>query len=84
MPSHELFEFQSKSYKNKILNETKYKISVEAGSIDCWKKFIGANGMCFGIDTFGKSAPYKDVYKHFGLNTENIVNKVKKLIKGKS
>ena len=84
VPSHELFEFQSKSYKNKILNETKYKISVEAGSVDCWKKFIGTNGMCFGIDTFGKSAPYKDIYKHFGLNTENIVNKVKKLIKGKS
>ena len=34
----ELFELQSKSYKNKILKETKFKISIEAGSSDCWKK----------------------------------------------
>ena len=81
MPSHELFELQSKSYKTKILNESKYKFSIEAGSLDCWKKFIGENGLSFGINTFGKSAPYKDVYKHFGLKTENIVSKVKKFIK---
>jgi len=78
VPSHELFELQSKSYKNKILNETKYKISIEAASTDCWKKFVGDNGLCFGIDVFGKSAPYKDIYKYFGLTKENIVNKIKK------
>ena len=83
VPSHELFELQSKSYKNKVLNESKYKISTEAGSLDCWKKFIGENGLCFGIKTFGKSAPYNDVYKYFGLKTESIVNKVKKFIKSK-
>ena len=84
VPSHELFELQSKSYKNKILNESKYKISIEAGSTDCWKKFVGENGMCFGIDIFGKSAPCKDVYKYFGLKTENIVNKIKKMISSKT
>ena len=83
VPSHELFELQSKSYKAKILNESKYKVSIEAGSLDCWKKFIGENGLSFGINTFGKSAPYKDVYKHFGLKTENIVSKIKKFIKSK-
>ncbi len=80
MPSHELFELQSKSYKNKILNETKYKVSVEAGSTDSWKKFVGDSGICFGIDAFGKSAPYKDVYKYFGLNVESIVKKIQKMI----
>ena len=83
VPSHELFELQSTSYKSKILNETKYKVSIEAGSLDCWKKFIGENGLSFGINTFGKSAPYKDVYKHFGLKTENIISKIKKYIKSK-
>ncbi len=82
-PSHELFELQSKSYKNKILNESKYKISIEAGTTDCWKKFVGDNGISFGIDIFGKSAPYKDVYKYFGFKTENIVNKIKKMIRKK-
>ena len=80
VPSHELFELQSKSYKNKILNETKYKVSIEAGTTDSWKKFVGDNGICFGIDTFGKSAPYKDVYKYFGLNAESIVKKIQKMI----
>ncbi len=84
VPSHELFELQSKSYKNKILNESKYKISIEAGSTDCWKKFVGENGVSFGIDIFGKSAPCKDVYKYFGLKTENIINKIKKMISSKT
>mgnify|MGYP001368269223 CR=1 FL=1 len=48
--------------------------------MDCWKKFIGENGLCFGIGTFGKSAPYKDIYKFFGLTSENISKEITKLI----
>ena len=80
MPCMELFELQSKSYKNKILEETKFKISIEAGSSDCWKKYVGNNGIAFGIDEFGKSAPYKDIYKYFGLESTNIKNITKKLL----
>ena len=80
VPCMELFDKQSKSYKNKILNETKNKISIEAGSSDCWKKYVGENGKNFGINEFGKSAPFKEIYKFFGLTKENITNKSKKLI----
>ncbi len=80
IPCMELFELQSKSYKNKILEETKFKISIEAGSSDCWKKYVGDNGIAFGIDEFGKSAPYKDIYKYFGLESTNIKNVTKKLL----
>ena len=80
MPCMELFELQSKSYKNKILEETKFKISIEAGSSDCWKKYVGDNGIAFGIDEFGKSAPYKDIYKYFGLESTNIKKITKKLL----
>ena len=80
MPCMELFELQSKSYKNKILEETKFKISIEAGSSDCWKKYVGDNGIAFGIDEFGKSAPYKDIFKYFGLESTNIKNITKKLL----
>ena len=80
MPCMELFELQSKSYKNKILEETKFKISIEAGSSDCWKKYVGDNGIAFGINEFGKSAPYKDIYKYFGLESTNIKNITKKLL----
>jgi len=81
MPCQDLFDLQSSSYKQKILNETKVKISIEAASTDCWKKYVGNNGLTFGINNFGKSAPYKDIYKHFGLTATNIANKSKKLIR---
>jgi len=81
MPCQELFNLQSTVYKKKILEETKFKISIEAASTDCWKKYVGTNGLTFGIDTFGKSAPYKEIYKYFGLTTENISKKIKNLIK---
>ena len=62
MPCQDLFDQQGVSYKKKILGETKIKISIEAASTDCWKKYVGNNGLTFGIDTFGKSAPYKEIY----------------------
>ncbi|MDA8984859.1 transketolase [Candidatus Pelagibacter sp.] len=79
MPCQELFDKQSSSYQQKIINETKNIISIEAASTDCWKKYVGKDGLSFGIDTFGKSAPYKEIYKHFGLTAANITNKTKKL-----
>jgi len=45
------------------------------------KKYVGNEGFTFGIDKFGKSAPYKDIYKHFGLTAENISKKIKNLLK---
>ncbi len=81
MPCQDLFDQQAVSYKKKIVGETNIKISIEAASTDCWKKYVGNNGLTFGIDTFGKSAPYKEIYKHFGLTAANIVNKSKKLIR---
>jgi transketolase len=81
MPCQDLFDQQSESYKKKILGESKIKISIEAASTNCWKKYVGTDGLTFGIDTFGKSAPYKDIYKYFGLIAINIANKTKKIIK---
>ena len=84
VPCMELFDSQSSKYKNKVLNETKLKISIEAGSSDCWKKYVGEFGMTFGINVFGKSAPYKDIYKYFGLVSSNIAKKSKKLVKNRN
>ena len=83
VPCQDLFDSQSKSYKQKILGETKFKVSIEAASTDCWKKYVGTEGLTFGINTFGKSAPYMEIYKHFGLTAENISKKSKNLIKSK-
>jgi transketolase len=81
VPCQEIFDLQSKIYKQKILGEAKFKVSIEAASTDCWKKYVGTEGLTFGIDEFGKSAPYKEIYKHFGLTAENISKKTKNLIK---
>ena len=77
MPCQELFDQQSKNYKKEILNETDLIVSIEASETDYWKKYTGQNGLNFGINNFGKSAPYKEIYNHFNLNVESIVNKIK-------
>ncbi len=77
MPCHELFDQQSEGYKNEILSETNLIVSIEASETSYWKKYTNHNGLNFGIDDFGKSAPYKKIYQHFGINTENIIKKIK-------
>jgi len=77
MPCQELFDQQSKDYKNKILAETDLVVSIEASETDYWKKYTGTNGLNFGINDFGKSAPYKEIYNHFELSSESITKKIK-------
>ena len=77
MPCHEIFDLQNDNYKSEILTKNVMKISIEASETGYWKKYTGTNGLNFGIDGFGKSAPYKDIYDHFKLNEVNIVNKIK-------
>ena len=77
MPCQELFDQQSENYKNKILGETKLVVSIEASETHYWKKYTGVNGLNFGINDFGKSAPYKDIYNHFELNSESIAKRIK-------
>jgi len=77
MPCQELFDQQNEDYKNKILAETKLVVSIEASETGYWKKYTGNNGLNFGIDDFGKSAPYKEIYDHFNLNSESIIKKIK-------
>jgi transketolase len=81
VPSQEIFQKQSQSYRNNIMKETKYLFSIEAGRTDCWKKYIGKDGLSFGIDDFGKSAPYEDIYNHFGLSVKNISSKIKNFLR---
>tara|TARA_B100001057_G_C22857133_1_gene953105 strand:- start:1992 stop:3953 length:1962 start_codon:yes stop_codon:yes gene_type:complete len=80
VPCQELFDKQNNIYKEKILNETENKISIEAGTVDCWKNYVGNKGISFGLKNFGKSAPYKDIYKDFKLTVKDIVSATKKMI----
>ena len=77
MPCHKLFDQQSEDYKNKILSETALVVSIEASETNFWKKYTSKDGLNFGIDNFGKSAPYKKIFDHFELNSAHITKKIK-------
>ena len=80
MPCQELFDKQSKEYKEKIIDKNSIKISIEAGSIYGWEKYVGPDGISLGIKSFGKSAPYKKIYEHFNLTSSNVVKLAKKML----
>ena len=80
MPCQEIFDNQSVDYKNKILKESKNIFAIEAGSKMSWTKYI-EKGLTFSIEEFGKSAPYKEIFDHFGLSSEKISKKIKLYIK---
>ena len=81
MPCVELFEEQDESYRESVLpSNITNRVSVEAGSTLCWYKYIGLNGKAIGVDTFGLSAKANDLYNHFGISADNIVNTVIDLI----
>jgi len=82
VPCQELFDKQKVDYQTKILDENKHKISIEASTTDTWKKYIGNNGISFGLNDFGKSAPYKDIYKNFKLTVDDIVKSTQEMIRG--
>jgi len=80
MPCQELFDKQPKEYKEKVIEKNSAKISIEAGSIFGWEKYVGPDGISLGIKSFGKSAPYKKIYEHFNLTSNNVVKTAKKML----
>ena len=81
MPCMELFDKQTEEYRKDILEENSLIITIEAGSIMSWQKYVKNKGLNLGIDKFGESAPYKEVYKHFNLSEEDITNFIQKKIR---
>ena len=81
MPCWEIFEEQLENYRNEVLlPAVKNRISIEAGSTLGWHKWVGTEGIVMGIDRYGESAPYQDVYEHLGLTVEKIVENARKLL----
>jgi len=81
MPSWERFERQPQDYRDRVLPPSvKARISIEAGVTTGWQKWVGADGVSIGIDRFGVSAPYKEIYKQFGLTPERVVQEALALL----
>ena len=81
MPCMELFDKQPEDFRNDIIEKNSLIITLEAGSVVSWQKYIKSKGMNIGIDRFGESAPYKDLYNHFNLSEEKIVNFIQKKLR---
>jgi len=80
MPCQELFDKQSKDYREKVIEKNSKKISIEASSIFGWEKYVGSEGSSLGIKSFGKSAPYKTIYENFNLTSNSVVMIAKKML----
>jgi transketolase len=79
MPSWELFEQQNKRYKENLIPPRGcLKVSLEAGITLGWERYVGPSGLMIGLDTYGLSAPYKELADRFGFIPQKVVNKINK------
>ena len=81
MPCMELFDKQSEDYKKDLIEDNSLVVTLEAGSITHWQKYIKDRGFNLGIDQFGESAPYKEVYDHINLTEDKITNLIQKKLR---
>jgi transketolase len=75
VPSFEMFARQDDAYRATVIGNAKVKIAVEAAVRQGWDSLIGNDGIFVGMNSFGASAPYKELYAHFGITAEAIVEK---------
>ncbi|HAH23604.1 MAG TPA: transketolase [Prolixibacteraceae bacterium] len=81
MPSWELFRMQKQEYQDQVLPpEIKVRLAVEAATPQGWDEWVGDQGDVIGISKFGTSAPYQDIYQHYGLTVKDIVETVKAMV----
>lgn len=77
VPCMDLFWEQDPAYIENITCNNSIKVAVEAGCSQGWSDIIGAHGIFVGMNSFGESAPYQELYEYFGITAKNIVEKVK-------
>lgn len=83
LPSWEIFEKQSDTYRRRVLPGRVRKLAIEAGTTFGWERWVGndkSRGDVIGIDRFGASAPYQRVYQELGLTVDAVVARAKELI----
>jgi transketolase len=81
MPSTDIFDMQDEAYKKSVLPpDVKARVSVEAGSVFGWERYVGDGGAIIGMTTFGGSAPAKDLFKKFGFTVDHVIEVAKKVL----
>ncbi|MDP7439557.1 MAG: transketolase [SAR324 cluster bacterium] len=80
MPCLDKFEEQSQDYRDQVTQLETPVVVVEAAIEQSWGKYLGRNGKFVGMSTFGTSAPANELYEHFGITTQNVVNAAKNIV----
>ena len=80
VPSMELFAQQDQEYRDSVLPPGIKRVSIEASQPMSWYKWIGEGGVAIGLEHFGASAPYQELYREFHLTPENVVETAKNLV----
>src|SRR5262244_2014903 len=81
MPSWEIFENQTRKYRNSVLPaEVVARVALEQASTFGWERYIGASGRIIGMETFGASAPLKELQRKFGFEPQRVVLAAKELL----
>ncbi len=77
LPSWRLFAAQPEAYRNEILPPAVLKVSLEAGSTMGWERWVGTDGTSIGVDQFGASAPFQEIYRRYGVTAEAVERAVR-------
>ncbi len=81
MPSWDIFEHQTQEYRDSVLPpNVKARVAVEQASTFGWERYVGAKGRVIGMNTFGASAPLKELQKKFGFEPDQVVAVAKELL----
>ncbi|HEX6118382.1 MAG TPA: transketolase [Dongiaceae bacterium] len=81
MPSWDIFEHQPRAYQESVLPpQVKARVAVEQGSVLGWDRYVGPAGQVIGMNTFGASAPLKELQRKFGFEPERVVAAAKEVL----
>jgi transketolase len=80
MPCTQAFDAQPQQYRDEVLTPGVPRVAIEAGVRDGWWRYVGTGGAVIGMDTFGASAPAKQLFEHFGFTTDDVVRTVNGLL----
>ena len=81
MPSWDIFEHQPQDYRDNVLPpDITARVAIEQASTFGWERYVGSAGRVIGMQTFGASAPLKELQKEFGFTVENVVKTAKEVL----
>jgi transketolase len=85
LPCFELFDAQDAAYRESVLPPTiTARVGVEAGIVQGWEKYLGLAGRFVGMRDFGASGPFEELYAHFGITADAVVEQARAVLRNTS